>query len=87
MKFLLNSITIIYLALIIPGFYMPGNKESIHIQIDKKDKILNTVILEEFQNELFNEYSNKTKVIYKKINDFSIFYNSPVIRIQHVHPQ
>ena len=77
MKFLLNSITIIYLALIIPGFYMPGNKESIHIQIDKKDKILNTVILEEFQNEFFNE-SSKIKSKSENENlDFELTLSTP----------
>ena len=47
MKFLLSLLTIIYLALIIPGFYMPSNKEKIYIKVDKKDILLNTVILED----------------------------------------
>ena len=59
MKFLLSLLTIIYLALIIPGFYIPSNKQkhtdTIYIKVDKKDILLNTVILEEFKNEFFNE--------------------------------
>jgi thiol-disulfide isomerase/thioredoxin len=88
MKILLNFITIIYLALIIPGFYMPVNKENIHIQIDKKDKILNTVILEEFQNEFFNE-SSKIKSKSETENlDFELTLSTPkLFRFYSIKPQ
>ena len=67
---------------------MPVNKENIHIQIDKKDKILNTVILEEFQNEFFNE-SSKIKSKSENENlDFELTLATPkLFRFYSIKPQ
>lgn len=88
MKFLLSLLTIIYLALIIPGFYMPSNKEKIYIKVDKKDILLNTVILEEFQNEFFNE-SSKIKSKSETENlDFELTLSTPkLFRFYSIKPQ
>ena len=88
MKFLLSLITIIYLALIIPGFYMQSSKEKIYIKVDKKDILLNTVILEEFQNEFFNE-SSKIKSKSETENlDFELTLSTPkLFRFYSIKPQ
>jgi thiol-disulfide isomerase/thioredoxin len=92
MKFLLSLLTIIYLALIIPGFYIPSNKqkhtETIYIKVDKKDILLNTVILEEFKNEFFNESSIIKSKSETENLDFELTLSTPkLFRFYSIKPQ
>ena len=50
-----------------------------------KDTIKNSIVGGTPENELFNEYSNKTKVIYKKINDFQVTKQQEFINAQVVN--
>jgi thiol-disulfide isomerase/thioredoxin len=92
MKFLLSLLTIIYLALIIPGFYIPSNKQkhtdTIYIKVDKKDILLNTVILEEFKNEFFNESSIIKSKSETENLDFELTLSTPkLFRFYSIKPQ
>jgi thiol-disulfide isomerase/thioredoxin len=67
---------------------MPSNKEKIYIKVDKKDILLNTVILEDFQNEFFNE-SSKIKSKSETENlDFELTLSTPkLLRFYSIKPQ